>query len=169
MTSKELHESLVTLYLRLNGYFTAGFVVHSPLKGRVITEVDVLAVRFPHASEREREVGIAHELRSPIDRTDLLICEVKSTAKGPQFNKALRTDPYAIAAVLRRFGAFSDDRVPVLADELFRRLQPTDLAGRDDFPRVGIDGVQVRAVLFAVNRIARRPGQAPFISGKQLL
>ena len=94
MTSKELHESLVTLYLRLNGYFTAGFVVHSPLKGCVFTEVDVLAVRFPHASEREREVGTAQELRSPTDSTDLLICEVKSTAKGPQFNKALRSDAY---------------------------------------------------------------------------
>jgi hypothetical protein len=170
MTLKEIHEGLVTLYLRLNGYFTAGFIVHSSIRSHVKTELDVLAVRFPHATEHEREVEPATELRVPLDSTDLLLCEVKSgRSTGPQFNAPLRSDPYALTAVLRRFGAFSDDLVPEIARELQTQLQPAQLAGAKDFASVSRRGVQVRAILFAVSRIARMPSQAPFIHGRELL
>lgn len=170
MTLKEIHEGLVTLYLRLNGYFTAGFIVHSAIPNRVITELDLLAVRFQHASEREREVGLATELRVPSSATDLLLCEVKSgTSNAPQFNAPLRSDPYAMAAVLRRFGAFPDAAVPEIARELQTQLDPSRLAGTADFPSVCRDGVQARAILFAVSRTSRRTNQVPFIHGQHLL
>ena len=170
MTLKEIHEGLVTLYLRLNGYFTAGFIVHSSIRSHVKTELDVLAVRFPHAIEREREVSCAAELRVPSDLTDLLVCEVKSGRYAePQFNAPLRNDPFAIAAVLRRFGAFPDAAVPKLACDLQTQLQPSRLAGANNFACVSRDKVQVRAILFAVSRISRDPSQAPFIHGQHLL
>jgi len=170
MSLKEIHEGLVTLYLRLNGYFTAGFIVHSAIPTRVMTELDILAVRFQHASEREREVGSAAELRVPRSFTDLLLCEVKSgTRTGPQFNAPLRNDPFAMAAVLRRFGAFPDGAVPEIARELQTQLQPSRLAGAENFASAARGRVQVRAILFAVSRIARHPSQAPFIHGQHLL
>ena len=62
MTKAEAQEAFVTLYLRLNGYFTSGFIVHSSVPGRNTTELDVLAVRLPHNAEFAREVGGAPEL-----------------------------------------------------------------------------------------------------------
>lgn len=169
MTHKEIHEGLVTLYLRLNGYFTAGFIVHSSQPGRAITELDVIGVRFPNARESEREVGLAPELDSPNSAIDLILCEVKGgISEGPQFNSALRTDPFAMAAVLRRSGVFKDDAVPKLAQELQSQLAPSRLAG-SQFPIVRTDGIQARAILFATGRVSRRAEQAPFIHGQQVL
>ena len=63
---KDVHEALVGLYLRLNGYFTSGFIVHASeekeAKVRNITELDILAVRFPFNQEPGREVNPSKEL-----------------------------------------------------------------------------------------------------------
>lgn len=47
-TKPEIHEALVVLYLRLNGYFTTGLVVQAPEWGQNRTEIDCLAVRHPN-------------------------------------------------------------------------------------------------------------------------
>lgn len=47
----EINEMLTALYLRLNGYFTTGLVVHSDEWGNVKTEADVVAIRMPHHSQ----------------------------------------------------------------------------------------------------------------------
>lgn len=62
MTKGDVQEALVALYLRLNGYFTTGFIVQSSTSGRVSTELDVLAVRLPHNAEPARVIGGAPEL-----------------------------------------------------------------------------------------------------------
>ena len=61
MEISDFQEQLSALYLRLNGFFVSGFIVHAPQnefndKGeprKNRTEVDVLAVRFPHNIELE--------------------------------------------------------------------------------------------------------------------
>jgi hypothetical protein len=59
MTKADAQEAVVALYLRLNGYFTTGFIVQSSTPGRVTTELDVLAVRLPHNAEPDRMIGCA--------------------------------------------------------------------------------------------------------------
>ena len=73
-----LEEELLQLYLRLNGYFVTGFIVHSSIHGRNKTEVDALAVRFPYNAEPERGLGPSPLLEPSATLLDLLICEVKS-------------------------------------------------------------------------------------------
>ena len=49
MTSKEkstIQELIATIYLRLNGYFTTSFIIHSE-KNEIDGEVDIISVRFP--------------------------------------------------------------------------------------------------------------------------
>jgi hypothetical protein len=48
----DVQETLVSLYLRLNGYFVSGFIVHAQTGAK--TEMDVLAVRFPNQRESSR-------------------------------------------------------------------------------------------------------------------
>ena len=46
-----VQEALVHLYLRLNGYFVSGFIVHSSDHGKNKTQIDALAVRHSFNSE----------------------------------------------------------------------------------------------------------------------
>ena len=91
MTKGEVQEGLVALYLRLNGYFTTGFIVQSPTPGRVTTELDVLAVRMPHNAEPVRVIGGAPELDRWDSGMDFIIGEVKSHGEPLQFNAAARS------------------------------------------------------------------------------
>ena len=50
MTDKEkstIQEQLATLYLRLNGYFTTGYIIHTS-KNDIEGELDIIGVRFPY-------------------------------------------------------------------------------------------------------------------------
>ena len=71
----DIQETLVSLYLRLNGYFVSGFIVHAP--HQVGTELDVLAVRFPRYIEPEREVHGCEHLAIPSEKIDFIVGEVK--------------------------------------------------------------------------------------------
>ena len=55
MTSKEesnIQENLVKLYLRLNGYFTTGFIIHSN-KNKIKSEIDNISIRFPNNTQND--------------------------------------------------------------------------------------------------------------------
>ena len=121
--------ALVQAYLHLNGYFT---VVEYPVieasgngHARALTDIDILAVRFPAASQ-DIVRGTAHHhltrtggpdsaLACPPDRPDMIVGEVKEGAA--RFNRAMR-DPVVLAVVLARFGCCSADNATAVADEL---------------------------------------------------
>ena len=84
MTKSDVDEILVQLYLRLNGYFTSGFIVHSDDWGRARTEVDCIAVRHPHYREPERQIEPSEFLGANEGKIDLILCEVKH---DPEKNK----------------------------------------------------------------------------------
>ena len=90
MTKGDVQEALVALYLRLNGYFTTGFIVQSPTSGRVTAELDVLAVRLPNNAEPDRVIRGSPELKRWDDGIDFIIAEVKSRGEPFQFNLAAR-------------------------------------------------------------------------------
>ena len=103
-SQSKLQEDLVSLYLRLNGFFVSGFIVHSPVHGKNRTELDALALRLPFSSEPEREIGPDLLLDLSTKYTDLALCEVKSKGQALQFNSALTGQPNVAATVLRWSG-----------------------------------------------------------------
>jgi hypothetical protein len=109
MKKHDLQETLVSLYLRLNGYFVSSFIVHAPGvdKESNRTQVDALRVRFPYNSEPEREIRPSEYLQIPAGATDILLCEVKGGQAPLQFNQGLRNHG-AIRSVLRWIGTFED-------------------------------------------------------------
>jgi hypothetical protein len=119
-TKPEVHEALATLYLRLNGYFTTGLILHSPEWGQNRTELDCFAIRHPNHSQPEREVQSSEFLAIPKGEVNLIICEVKSSLKGLTFNEPLRTDPRALRALLRWAVVFDEPQIESVAE----RLQP---------------------------------------------
>jgi len=146
MNQSDVDEALAVLYLRLNGYFTTGLIVHSPEHGRATTEVDCVAIRMPHHQQSERIVEDAEFLNIKPGLTDLIICEVKSDASAVQFNNPLKTDQQAIVTILRWAGVLPDANIPTIAE----KFQPL-LADQANFDQVvaGVtaDRVRVRGLL----------------------
>jgi hypothetical protein len=144
--------ALVKTYLQANGFFT---VTEYPilesigLTTRNVTDIDVLALRFPGAGglgsdaptgglriKPDPQLGISDE------QIEVIIGEVKEGAA--ELNKAAR-DPAVISAALLRFGALGPDVVNQLVDELL-----------EDGEAFHPAGIRVRQVVFATRPPTRR-------------
>lgn len=117
--------ALVQAYLRVNGYFTvAEFpVVEAAGAHRTLTDIDILAFRFPHAGHRQGARGRTVDsevfvpdpvLGRPGELSDMLVGEVK---EGRAHLNAAARDPDVLAAALQRFGCCAPEEAPqVVAD-----------------------------------------------------
>ena len=131
--------ALVDAYLQINGYFT---IAEYPLverfrnqPARTVTDIDLLAYRFPQAGFRDDShqaiIGsvienVDPELRCPLDRPDMLFCEVKEGK--PHFNDAGR-DPAVVEAVLERFGCCPAEAIRDTAHSVVQHGHATTHSG----------------------------------------
>lgn len=176
-------EQLAGLYLRLNGYFVSGFIVHVPegvfsKDGEHVgslTEVDILAVRFPFNSEPEREVEPSPYLQIPPGCVDVLICEVKGGKFKLQFNAGLRdiTNPDCDGArtVLRWLGIVDEDGVEKILPNVRKLLVTQPLNTPDAFRECAVPGTnyRIRAVFFAPDRDLPTKNDPRYICGSEML
>lgn len=123
--------SLVQAYLRLNGYFTVTeFPVVEATRGgyRTATDLDVLALRLPHAGRlvpgggrrpvRDEEHSDPDPaLGTTAERGDMIVGEVK---EGRAVLNEAATDPAVIRAALAAFGCCSRDEAPPIVAALMR-------------------------------------------------
>jgi hypothetical protein len=112
--------ALVQAYLQLNGYFTSAeypIIAGAGRNGfRTITDIDVLAFRFPTGSPMARHnrkspkgldmTGLDAGLAVPINQIDMIIGEVKEGRVG--INSGIR-DPEVLRTVINRFGEVGED------------------------------------------------------------
>jgi hypothetical protein len=116
MELKDVDEALAVLYLRLNGYFTTGLIIHSPVQGQAMTEVDCVAIRMPNRQQPDRIIWDAPFLRIEPGLIDLINCEVKSSVTNLTFNKPLKTNRLAIEAVLNWAGIHAAAKITSVAE-----------------------------------------------------
>lgn len=175
LTKSEFQELFATLYLRLNGYFTSGFIVHAPKENR--TQIDILAARFPFNSEPEREIEPSSYLQIPSLGTDLLICEVKGKEENLQFNSPFRKKKESIQTVLRWIGVL-DEKANEKATDIFQTaitpqpIQTPDVfrgISSQDIPGVSACLFSLRAVFFALDREAPLRNQPRFVHGQEMI
>ena len=121
--------SLVQAYLQLNGYFTSAeypIIASGGRNGyRTLTDIDVLAFRFPSgmlspsvpssAAAGLDVSDIDPGLGVPPGAVDMIIGEVKEGRVG--INTGAR-DPEVLKAVVRRLGEFSEEADQVVDDLL---------------------------------------------------
>jgi len=137
--------ALVRSYLQANGFFT---VTEYPIletigaATRNVTDVDVLALRFPGAGGFGSDaptggIGIEPDAKLGLseDRIEFIIGEVKEGAA--ELNKAAR-DRAVVTAAVRRFGAMSAE----VESELVRELIEDGVA-------VHPAGIRLRQIVFA--------------------
>jgi len=163
-----LQENLLNLYLRLNGYFVTGFIVHSPEQGKNRAEIDALAIRHPYNYEPERLVRPSPYLETSSEFIDLLICEVKSGGQQLHFNEALRNSHQAIASVLRWAGLFQEHKLGDIVADIQPLLQPCATPRQETLYVATPDGVRIRPILCSPDRWVKRNNQPWFISGSEI-
>jgi hypothetical protein len=165
----EIQERLLSLYLRLNGYFVSGFIVHSSVPGQNLAEIDLLAVRFPHNREPERQVDTDSLLEPSSEMIDLLICEVKGGAERPRFNPSLLASADRLCSLLRWAGLHSEDEINELAPKVVAALAPNQSPQPKIPMALGPRGTRVRGLICCPDRGAPRDNQAWFIPGSAML
>ncbi len=147
--------ALTRTYLQLNGYFV---VTEYPVVeavgnsgGRSLTDLDVLAVRFPGAGRlvKRGEGGsiigeVDGELDTTNERVDMIIAEVKQGEA--RLNRGAH-DPAVMRAAIARFGGCQSCDVGPVVDELLRE-------GSAMTP----DGHRLRVMVFA-SYFERSPGR----------
>jgi hypothetical protein len=123
--------SLVQAYLRLSGYFTVTeFPVVEATRGgyRTATDLDILALRLPHAGRLVPGGGRrpAHDeehgdpdpaLGVTAEHGDMIVGEVK---EGRAVLNEAATDPAVIRAALAAFGCCSRDEASAIVTTLLR-------------------------------------------------
>lgn len=169
MDKSDLQELLANLYLRLNGYFSSGFIAHAPIGN--MTEIDILAVRFPDHKELEREVEPCVHLHPPKKCIDLVIGEVKGGKYNPKFNSNFYLKPAAIEKVLNRFGAFSMEEIANLVPQITAAAKPENWKMHHDFPVLPVKSwrAQLRLVLFAPDQLRNANKSRPSIYGDDMM
>lgn len=161
MTDKEkstIQEQLATLYLRLNGYFTTGYIIHSDEK-KIEGELDILAVRFPFHKQDETEHNSSEFLEIP-SSIDIIIAEVKSKGQSLQFNDCLKQqDTFEpLQKLLLWTGILSNEKINDLAIELNNLIQPKENLQLETFRstktvETNFGSVVIRPILFSPERI----------------
>jgi hypothetical protein len=169
MDKSDIQELIAALYLRLNGYFSSGFIAHAPVGN--LTEIDVLAVRFPEHKEPEREVEPCMHLHPPNDCVDFIVGEVKGGKKNPKFNTRFYQCPEAVEKVLNWIGAFSKTEIADLVPKVIAAAEPRTWRTRDDFPALPIpgSGAQLRLVLFAPDHTREPMRRGPAVYGDDMV
>lgn len=160
MDKSDLQEQLLRLYLRLNGFFASGFIVHSPNSTRNKTEIDTLAVRFPHSCEPERNRTADETLDLSQRRIELAICEAKTK---PRFNEALYSDPAAIITMLRWVGMFAEPELHDLVPKVQAILVPEKHPAPNIRRLVANENVVIRSLLFCPELPEPRVNQSWFV------
>ena len=168
MDKGKVQEALTTLYLRLNGYFTTGLIVHSAAAHGNNTEIDVLAVRLPKHEQQEREVGLSGELDCSAELLDIVIGEVKSFGQKLQFNEGVRSIE-SVTKILSWVGAFERGEIPDLAEKLRKLLEPKPIANSTALVVLGPRNTRIRALLFSPERNGHRGNQPWFLAGPPIL
>ena len=179
ITEKHIQESLVTLYLRLNGYFTSGHIVHATrddLAVREKTEIDVFALRLPYSREPETGNATSEYLHVENGILDIIVGEVKSGRQPIQFNPGIR-DTGNVVSVLRRAGFTAKDEVLVdIASTLTNQMIPQPVNNPETRIEVAINPsddilyrTRIRPVLFHLGRRVPARTQAWFVGYQEIM
>lgn len=163
MTNKEksnIQENLVKLYLRLNGYFTTGFIIHSS-ENKINSEIDNISIRFPNHSQNDTEHN-SSEYLGVSKNIDIIISEVKSKGVKLQFNKSLyeKNCNQNWSKLLSWIGVFNSSQIDKISSEIIELIKPTQNSNLKEFRSIeniktDFGLVNLRAILFSPEKTSQ--------------
>lgn len=176
MNKSELQERLVTLYLRLNGYFSTSLIIHSAVEHNVDGQVDIIGIRFRNHKQEDRIIDCSTYLDIPKNSfIDVIIGEVKggSGKNSLQFNESIRTHEDRRYKLLTWLGFLNDEDIQTVNKQLEAVIQTKEINHSDNFERIDYDGgtvsISIRPILFAPDKNQPRSNQIKFVHGQEML
>lgn len=152
-------ENLVKLYLRLNGYFTSGFIIHSN-QNKINSEIDNISIRFPNHHQNDTE----HNSSSYLEvgkNIDIIISEVKSKGQKLQFNKTLyqKDCKQSWIKLLSWIGIFNNSQIEKISSELIDLVKPKENSKLKKFRSIenietDFGFVTLRTILFCPEKLS---------------
>jgi hypothetical protein len=96
---------------------------------------------------------------------------LKGGAGNINFNISFREDAEAIASVLRRFGAFTDEEISSLVPRIQDTLLPEKVRKSNEYPTIDIPGInsRLRFLLVAPDQARSANGRKPYIYGDDMI
>lgn len=178
MSQKELsrlQEKLVALYLRLNGYFTTGLIIHSDKDSKIDGEIDIIGVRFFNHKQEDRIIDCSEHLEIPKEtHIDIIIGEVKGGIKGKlQFNESLRINENRRYKLLTWLGFLNDNDISSISEALRIKIAPKQVNNSKKFERIDYKSelgiISIRPIIFAPDRKLPRVNQPKYINGQTII
>lgn len=168
----EIQERIVALYLRLNGYFQSGLIIHSQKWGENYGEIDRLALRMKNHSQLERQTECDEILRLSDENIDFIIAEVKNS--GIEFNKSLIDSPkaefswYQIASWSGIFNEAEIDEIVEKGQSLVSKSNGT--ASELIFDSETFGKIRIRPIFFSFDEgVSVSENQYLVINGDQVI
>lgn len=171
MDKSDFQEEIAKLYLRLNGYITSSLIIHSPERKKNKTEIDLIAVRFPHHNQEDRMIECCDYLQIPQNTIDIIIGEVKGGKNSKnQFNTALWNDRDALEKLVRWIGILPPNRTNEIVDWLANELPAKSIQSSKKFPFLIIDNLYtIRPMVFNLDDSAVREKKSRFVYGNLMM
>lgn len=173
MEISDLQEELVKLFLRLNGYFTTGLILHSKVYGQNLTEIDVIGIRLPYHKQQDRVVPSCEYLQMPNNTIDIILGEVKGGFEQNQFNSSLRKDRSAVEKMVYWIGAFNEEEIDAVVDKIVYLIQPSPINTPKDFKTLNIKAscgnFSLRPIVFAPDAGVPKRNQTRFVYGQLIV
>lgn len=174
MIKSELQEKLTALYLRLNGYFTTGLIIHSKEDKKVGGEIDILGVRFANHKQEDRQIDCSEYLNIPNDsKIDIIIGEVKGQNAPLQFNKSIREHSERRYKLLTWLGIINDEDISKISEELRTKIAIKQDHNSIKFEKINyendLDAISIRPIIFAPDRPLPNDYQIKFINGQTMI
>lgn len=173
MTKKQIQETLCKLYLRLNGYLVCNLIIHSSEQGNSDSELDIIAVRFPHHKQIDRRVDSSDFLELNNSSTEILIAEIKSGNQDLEFNKGLRRNKDSISKLLSWIGIFNENEFKNEIEEIetimnsIHKDKSNSFIIKDYNLKGGL--FRLRFTFFAVDKGVSQSGSQKYIHGQELI
>jgi len=172
---KHIQESLVALYLRLNGFFTSGHILHANAENSRNSDngdIDVLAIRLPYSQEKETGVAPSQYLGIDAGAIEIIIGEVKSGKRPIRFNNSIR-DRENMKRVLLRIG-FSNDEAYVseIARILVEEMKPKRINNPDSCIEKVVTNlcpIRIRPIIFHLGYPSPLDNQPWFVGHQEIM
>lgn len=171
MDKGKFYETLVRLYLRLNGYFQTGLISHSDEWGNNATEIDTIAIRFPKHDQPEREVGFCPTLVPSSTTIDIVLAEVKTS--NVEFNKPLKS-AHRLAdrnweQILNWIGLFEPKEIQRLLPHL-KSSADSNTSNLEGLEAHSVCGqVKIRPIIFSIESLINNQNPKTYISGDEII
>ncbi len=155
MDKSEIQENLVSLYLRLNGYLSSGFILQSDRKG-IKGQIDIIAIRFKYHRQDNAGHNSSPYIEIPQTNIDIIVGEVKSKGQKLRFNDSL-INKDNILCMFQWIGIVPDNKINDAVDEFFKLVNSpnSNLKTLKSIRPIKSDfgSVAIRPMLFSPERI----------------